>query len=67
MASPSRELKIVFSHPEGGCDTDRLSMALSMLISEKDVIDFLNDQQELPDHPSPQSLAASHSATKTVE
>lgn len=36
----TRELKIKFTEREGGYDPDKLFMAISMLISERDFIDY---------------------------
>ena len=41
----ARELKIVFTDRKGRYDADRLFMALSMLISEKDFIDYFRKQK----------------------
>ncbi len=41
---PAGKLKIVISEPPGGYDPGRLSRALSMLISEKDFIDYFRRQ-----------------------
>ncbi len=39
-----RDLKIVFVEPKGGYEEKRLSMALSLLISEKDFIEYFCQQ-----------------------
>ena len=41
---PSRDLKIILIEPKGGCDQKRLSMALRMLISEKDVVEYFRQK-----------------------
>lgn len=41
----SRELKIVLSERKGGCDPERLLMAIGMLISEQGFIDYFRQQK----------------------
>jgi hypothetical protein len=40
MPRPPQDIDIELVEPEGGIDSNRLSLALSMLISEKDIIEF---------------------------
>jgi hypothetical protein len=44
MGRPPRDLKIVIAERQGGYTPQRLLMALNMLISEKDFIDYFGQQ-----------------------
>jgi hypothetical protein len=52
----SGELKITIVEPEGGYDEKRLQMALSLLISEKDFIDYFRRLHSDSNSPSNQTL-----------
>lgn len=53
MPKPTQDIDIEIVEPEGGIDPNRLSLVLSMLISEKDVIEYIrrnNSSNRNPDH-----------------
>lgn len=41
MKKPVGPFNIVLSQPDSGCDDERISRALHLLISEKDVIEYV--------------------------
>jgi hypothetical protein len=58
MKRPARNLTVVLSPPESGCDDERISRALDLLISEEDVIEYLRRHARYHDG-GPRAEAAS--------